>query len=49
MSAVQGLWLNLEQTTEEEVIKKIQIFPGLEAKRYKKLRRIFANAGNFTG
>ena len=28
---------------------RIQILPGLEAKRYKKLRRIIANAGDFTG
>ena len=28
---------------------QVQIFPGLEAKRYKRLRRIFANAGDFTG
>ena len=28
---------------------RVQIVPALEAKRYKKLRRIIANAGNFTG
>ena len=50
----KGLWLNSEQTTQEEVVKKlsmelrVQILPGLEAKRYKKLRRIIGNAGNFT-
>ena len=27
----------------------VQILPGLEANRYKRLRRIIANAGNFTG
>ena len=52
---VKGLWLNSEQTTEEELIIKlsmelrVQILPGLEAKRYKSLRRIIANAGDFTG
>ena len=51
---VKGLWLNSEQTTKEEVIKKLpmelwlQILPGLEAKRYKRLRRIIANAEYFT-
>ena len=47
--------LNSQQTTEEEVIKKLsmefraQILPGLKAKRYKRLRRIIANAADFTG
>ena len=27
----------------------VQILPGLEANRYKRLRRIISNAGNFTG
>ena len=51
----KGLWLNSEQTTQEEVVKKlsmelrVQILPGLEAKRYKRLMRIIANAGDFTG
>ena len=27
----------------------VQILPGLEAKRSKRLRRIIANAGGFTG
>ena len=37
---VKRLWLDLEQVTEEEVIKKLsmelwaQILPGLETKRY---------------
>ena len=41
-----------EQTTEGEVLRKlsmelrVKILPGLEAKR---LRRIIANAGDFTG
>ena len=44
---------NSEQTTEEEVIKKlsmrlrVQILLGLEAKRYKRLKKIIANAGDF--
>ena len=52
---VKELWLKSQQTTEDEVIKKlsmelrVQILPGLEAKRYKRLRRITANAGDFTG
>ena len=51
---VKGLWLNSEQTTEEAVIDKlpmelwVQILPGLEAKRYKRPRRIIANAGDVT-
>ena len=46
--------VNSEQTTEEEVIKKlsmelwVSILPGLEAKIYKRPRRIIANAGDFT-
>ena len=28
---------------------RVQILPGLEAKRYKRLRRIIVNAGGFTG
>ena len=28
---------------------QVQILPRLEAKRYKRLRRIIANAGDFTG
>ena len=49
---VKGLWLNSEQTTEEAVINKlpmelwVQILPGLEAKRYKRLRRIISNAAD---
>ena len=52
---VKELWLKSQQTTQDEVIKKlstelrVQILPGLEAKRYKRLRRITANAGDFTG
>ena len=52
---VKGLWLNSEQTAEEEVIRKlslklrVQILPRLQTKRYKRLRRITANAGDFTG
>ena len=52
---VKGLWLNSEQATQDEVIKKlsmelpVQILPALEAKRYERLRRIIANAGNVTG
>ena len=52
---VKGLLLNAEQTAEEEVIKKlyvelwVHILPDLEAKRYKRLRRIVANAGDITG
>ena len=51
---VEGLWLNSEETTDEEVIEKLsielwlQILPGLETKIYKRLRRIFANTGDFT-
>ena len=51
---VKGLWLNSEQTTEEAVINKlpmelwVQILPGLEAKRYKRPRRIIGNAGEVT-
>ena len=46
--------MNSEQTTEGEVIKKlsmelwVQILSSLEAKRYKRLRKIIANAGDFT-
>ena len=45
---------NSEQTTEEEVKKlsmrsRVQILLGLEAKRYKRLKKIIANAGDFTG
>ena len=49
------MWLNSEQTTDEEVMEKlstelrVQILPGLEAKWYKRLRRIISNAGDFTG
>ena len=52
---VKELWLKSQQTTQDEVIKKlstelrVQILSGLEAKRYKRLRRITANAGDFTG
>ena len=52
---VKELWFKSQQTTQDEVIKKlsmelrVQILPGLEAKRYKRLRRITANAGDFTG
>ena len=52
---VKGLWLNLEQATEEYVINNlsmelwVQVLAGLEAKRYKRMRRIIANAGDFTG
>ena len=41
------------RTTEEEVIKKlslelrVQILPGLETRRYKRLRRTIANARDF--
>ena len=28
---------------------QVQILPGLEAKSYKRLKRIIANAGDFTG
>ena len=51
---VEGLWLNSEETTDEEVIEKLsielwlQILPGLETKIYKRLRRISANTGDFT-
>ena len=44
--------LSTEQTTEGEVVRKlsmelrVKILPGLEAKT---LRRIIANAGDFTG
>ena len=27
----------------------VQLLPGLETKRYKRLRRIIANTGDFTG
>ena len=46
--------VKFSKTMEKEVMKKlfmelwVQILPGLEAKRYKRLRRIIANAGDFT-
>ena len=52
---VKGRWLNSQQTTQEEVIKKlsmelrVQIFTGLDTKRYKRLRRIISDAEYFTG
>ena len=52
---MKELWLNSEQTPEEDVIKQlsmklpVQILPGLKAKRYKRLRRIIGNSRDFTG
>ena len=43
---VKGLWLNLEQATEEYVINNLsmelwlQVLAGLEAKRYKRIKKL---------
>ena len=46
--------VKFRKTIEKEVLKKlftelwVQIFPRLEAKKYQRLWRIIANAGDFT-